>query len=139
MELSFVGGESLELAQKFMEVNSVFVALFGGGILLVVGRFFNTLIQHTKNKEKAKSKDRKIVNRRLDSLEQANLAMLHNKIYRQCEDHLRAGYITLEDLDDMDYLFSAYKNLGGNGTGEAVYKEVKQLPKFKKSELEGGE
>lgn len=113
---------------KLIEVNSILVALTGGGILVLLTRLVRVIKNKNEQRSQAiKAKDEQI-NTRLNSLEKANLAMLHNKVYTQCQTHLDNEFISLEDLDDLDYLFSAYKHLGGNGTGETIYNKVKELP-----------
>lgn len=56
------------------------------------------------------------------------LAILHNKIYTLGKQYIKQEYITLEDLKDFEYLYEAYHNLGGNGTGTEIYERVKDLP-----------
>lgn len=87
-----------------------------------------------KMKYNKMKEDKDSVDTRLSNLEKANLAMLHNKIYVQCANHLEEGFISINDLDDLDYLFNAYKKLGGNGTGETLYNKVKALPNIKMKE-----
>ena len=87
-----------------------------------------------KMKYNKMKEDKVSVDTRLSNLEKANLAMLHNKIYVQCANHLQEGFISIADLDDLDYLFNAYKKLGGNGTGETLYNKVKALPNIKTKE-----
>lgn len=56
------------------------------------------------------------------------VGLLHHDIYQLCNHYLAAGYISTDDLDDLNYLFRSYKALGGNGTGEALYNRVLELP-----------
>ena len=42
------------------------------------------------------------------------VAILHNMVYRQGIDY--------------EYLYNAYHELGGNGTGTEIYQRVKDLP-----------
>lgn len=56
------------------------------------------------------------------------LAILHNKIYTLGKQYMEQEHITLEDLKDFEYLYDAYHNLGGNGTGTEIYERVKNLP-----------
>ncbi|WP_373681188.1 hypothetical protein [Enterococcus plantarum] len=77
----------------------------------------------------AYSKARKgLIERRLKKLEEANLAMLHDSIYEKCSHYIEQGFISVDDLDNLEYLFSGYSGLGGNGTGETLYNKVKELP-----------
>lgn len=107
--------------EHFLRANAMLVAVTGFG--------FYGYFKMKFNKMKG---DKASVDTRLSNLEHANLAMLHNKIYIQCAKHLEEGFISIADLDDLDYLFNAYKNLGGNGTGETLYNKVKDLPNIRK-------
>ncbi|MBX9124806.1 hypothetical protein HCG84_20985 [Enterococcus sp. K18_3] len=60
---------------------------------------------------------------RFKRLEYANVAILHDKIYKQCSEFLEQGWISIDDLE-----------LGGNGTGETLYKKVLDLPNKLKEE-----
>jgi len=55
------------------------------------------------------------------------VGLLHHEVYMLCNRHIETGYISTDDLDDLNYLFRSYKSLGGNGTGEALYNKVLQL------------
>ena len=56
------------------------------------------------------------------------LAILHNKIYNLGKQYIDRESISLEDMKDFEYLYEAYHNLGGNGTGTEIYERVKNLP-----------
>ncbi len=56
------------------------------------------------------------------------LAILHNRIYTLGKQYIEQGHISLEDMKDFEYLYDAYHNLGGNGTGTEIYERVKNLP-----------
>lgn len=64
-------------------------------------------------------------NRRQD---RALLALLHFRLYTNAEDYISRGYTTVSEIEDLDSLFVAYKNLGGNGTGERLYRNAVELP-----------
>lgn len=64
-------------------------------------------------------------------MHKAVLALLHDKLYYLCEKHIAAGYITIDELDNLSYLYQPYKEMGGNGTCEHLYSECKALPKRK--------
>jgi hypothetical protein len=105
---------------KAEALNAVLTLFLGGGFPLL-GSVIIKQFRTQKNKQDQ-------IDLRLKSLEYSNVAILHNKIYRQCGDHLADGFISIDDLDDLGYLFKAYKALGGNGTGETLYNKVKDLP-----------
>lgn len=113
-----------DFMEMIKQVDAWLFLVFGGGISFFLKLFTNQL----QEKNKIRKQEKELVEKRLKSVEFANLAILHNKIYRQCSDHLDVGFISIDDLDDLEYLFSAYKNLGGNGTGETLYNKVKNLP-----------
>lgn len=62
------------------------------------------------------------------------LAILHDRLYQACQFYLKRGYCTLEDRDNLEYMFRPYKALGGNGTGEELYNRCVALPYEPESE-----
>ena len=62
------------------------------------------------------------------SINAAVLALLHDRLYQACQFYLKQGYCTLEDRDNLEYMFKPYKALGGNGTGEELYNRCLALP-----------
>lgn len=36
---------------------------------------------------------------------------------------LEQGWISIDDLENLEYLWRGYRELGGNGTGETLYKK----------------
>lgn len=111
-----------------MEINSLILAIFGISIYGVLRKF----TVGVKKSQESRNAEKELTEKRFNNLEKAQVAILHNKIYRQCTEHLIDEFISLADMDDLDYLFSAYKSLGGNGTGEDLYNEVRRLPKIRK-------
>ncbi|WP_100065107.1 hypothetical protein [Miniphocaeibacter massiliensis] len=73
-------------------------------------------------------------NERIMLIEKTQLAILHNKIYMTTIQLIEKGSVTLDDLEDLRYLFEPYKQLGGNGTAERLYSEVQRL-KIVKEEI----
>ena len=56
------------------------------------------------------------------------LALLHDRLYQACTFNLKRKYCTLEDRDNLEYMFRPYKALGGNETGEDLYNRCLALP-----------
>lgn len=56
------------------------------------------------------------------------MALLHDRLYQACQFHLEHSYITVADLDNLEYLYNGYHELGGNGTGTELYNRCKALP-----------
>lgn len=63
-----------------------------------------------------------------DLVKQGVLAILHDRLYQACQFYLQRGYCTIDDRDNMEYMFRPYKALGGNGTGEDLYNRCLALP-----------
>ena len=64
----------------------------------------------------------------IETVKKSQVADLHDKIYREGDKLLEQGHITVDQMDNFVHLFKAYAMLGGNGTGEAMYNRVIQLP-----------
>nr|DAU68247.1 MAG TPA: holin protein [Caudoviricetes sp.] len=72
-------------------------------------------------------------NKRQDN---ALLALLHFRLYANAEDCIARGHTTVAEIEDLESLYRAYKSLGGNGTGERLYKHAVELPVRKGAENE---
>ena len=66
-------------------------------------------------------------------LKKGILALLHDRLYQACSFFIEKGYCSLEDRANLEYLYRPYKALGGNGTGEDLYRKCLELP-LKKEE-----
>lgn len=76
--------------------------------------------------------------RKSDLRVKADLAILHDLIYKYCEGAILVGYTTFNEFDNVTSLYEIYREIGGNGTGEKLYNEYCTLPKrpdFDKGEL----
>ena len=62
------------------------------------------------------------------ALERAVLAILHDKIYERAERYIMRNGITLDEFDNLKYLYEPYKELGGNGTGKELFDRCSKLP-----------
>lgn len=67
------------------------------------------------------------MSQKFDYLTDGTLASLHSYLYNKGYELLARGWVTPSELDDMEYTWKAYRNLGGNGTGELIYKRVQGL------------
>ena len=64
-----------------------------------------------------------------DNLTRLVLGLAHEKIITLCMEYIKRGSITKDEYNDlMKYLYTPYKECGGNGTGERFIEEVKKLP-----------
>lgn len=64
----------------------------------------------------------------------AILALLHNEIYKEAEKAIESGSISTDDFDNLTMLYTPYKELGGNSTGDILYSKCKDLIKTSKGE-----
>lgn len=62
------------------------------------------------------------------AVEKACLALLHDKIYDRAERYIMRDGITLDEFDNLKYLYEPYKELGGNGTGKELFERCSKLP-----------
>lgn len=65
---------------------------------------------------------------RKSALEDGVKALLHDRIYYECEKRLKQDSITREDYENLQYLYKPYRELGGNGTCEKLMHDVNLLP-----------
>jgi hypothetical protein len=65
-------------------------------------------------------------------IESALLAILHDRLYQTCSYYLERGYAGSEDKRNLEYLYTPYAALGGNGTCKSLYEQCLALPLSKK-------
>lgn len=71
-----------------------------------------------------------LINRR-DKKQDLLLGLAHDRIIFLCKAYIEQGWISPEELDDLNhYLVTPYVDNGGNGTAEALFEDVKALPKI---------
>ena len=64
-----------------------------------------------------------------DAKTQMILGLGHDRIKYLCESYLARGWLTSDDYEDLDkYLYQPYIKMGGNGTAEKMFNDVKKLP-----------
>lgn len=64
-----------------------------------------------------------------DLRRRADLVILHDLVYKYCQAAILREYTTFNEFDNVTELYQVYSELGGNGTGEKLYKEFCNLPK----------
>lgn len=64
------------------------------------------------------------------------VALLRNSLIREHDKHTERGYIPFYASQNIQDMFDAYKNLGGNGAVCKIVEEMKSLPvrKYKRVE-----
>ncbi len=84
-----------------------------------------TIVQVLINRHYAK-KDKE--DDRLDKLEYAVGALSHDSFFKDCRRLLAKDTITEEELDNHNYLYKAYHELGLNGTGDRMHSLILEKP-----------
>ena len=51
-----------------------------------------------------------------------------DRLYQSCRYYLAQSHIDVEGLNNVEHLYRACHDLGGNGTGTELYSRVKALP-----------
>lgn len=137
--------------KEFLEINSFWAALFGSGLLATLWRVGTWVTKLVKAKrvenelreqtitalETANSDQDKRLQKvedyqamaevRSQKIVKAEKASLHNQIWNKADEYITRGYVTVGELNNFIYLFEAYKNLGGNGTGDTLHAKVLSL------------
>lgn len=89
----------------------------------------NGFWDYLKTKSKKKKKD---------PVQHMVLGIAYIELINACTKYLDRGYITVEELHDLDnYLFTPYTVLGGNSTAKTMFENVKSLPIKSMSEFGG--
>lgn len=76
-----------------------------------------------------KDRQREVITKEtVDNLCAASLSTLHTNLYRLTKTVIKRGYITADELDELENVYKPYHALGGNGTGKIYYERAKSLP-----------
>lgn len=92
-----------------------------GAVVTAVAAGLTAAVKHLYTKQKAQCE-------RQEAVEDGVKALLHDRIYQGYADCERKGYATVEDIENLDYLYRPYHALGGNGTGTELFERVKKMP-----------
>lgn len=60
--------------------------------------------------------------------ESALLAIMYDRLFQACQQHLERGNISTPELKNLEHLYTNYHQLGGNGTGTELYNRCLDLP-----------
>lgn len=89
------------------------IQILFSGILAVLSYGYKKIAAKLKEQEKMK---------------EGILAILHDRLYQACRFYLAQGFIDVDSMKNVEYLYTSYHDLGGNGTGTELYNRVKALP-----------
>ena len=106
----------------------IIVPLISTVATCVIGYLFNKLKRHEEDRESAEDKRISEAVARDSALRAGLLALCRDRILQGYRYYKRNNGISAQDLETMNKLYSAYHNLGGNGTITTVYQKILQLP-----------
>lgn len=91
------------------------------GFIAVIITYYVTFYRYLK-------KPIDTLNERMEMVEESEKAVLTSRIFSICEDALRRGYTTVEEMKNVDAIFTAYTNYGLNGAAHEIYERFNNLP-----------
>ena len=56
------------------------------------------------------------------------LAILHDRLYQICSHYIQQGWISVDDMKNLEYVYNGYHRLEGNGTGTELFQRCQKLP-----------
>lgn len=92
------------------------ITFFLGTIIGIIG----TKLRKEKKKNEEEQKKRK-------SLENAVQALLRNELIRRYREYKTKGEMTILDKENIDHLYTEYRNLQGNGTIKELYEDMENI------------
>lgn len=100
----------IEFIQKY------WLGAFFAGIVSAVSFAWNRLLGRFKDE---------FVEQEL--IKQGVLALLHDRLYQAFKNCSAQGYITANQLNNLEHLYKSYHTLGGNSTGTELYHRCKNM------------
>lgn len=94
-------------------IESITPPILNAFLSCAVGALFTALLATVKGKRKMQN-----------ALAQGVLALLHYRLYAECEKIIEKKSMTKQELEDLTHLYAAYHDLGGNGAGTKLYKSA---------------
>lgn len=95
------------------------IGLFGSGGLW-------TYLDHRRHRREELAERR---SREEQAQTEAIIALARIELIRESLRHIEKHYITIEEADALEALFTPYEILGGNGNGQRLYKQAMELPR----------
>lgn len=99
-------------------------------IITIIGFIFasNGFWAYLTNRSQKKSVNLDQIQRDLEVQKKSNKALLHDRLFEVCLLCIEQEYVTTEELDNIEYMFKPYEELGGNGMVRKLVKDVRKLP-----------
>lgn len=55
-------------------------------------------------------------------------AILHDRLYQSSRYYIKQGWVDLDGLTNLQFIYESYHELKGNGTGTNLFERIKALP-----------
>lgn len=94
-------------------------AITAGGTIIVA------LIEVRASKAR---KNEKEARKKSEAVEDGVLALLRDRIIERYNHYMEQGYIPIYGMDNVNKMYKAYHDLGGNGTITKLVEELDELP-----------
>lgn len=121
---------------KFQQFSIWFKDFFNVAIGSVLVLLVRNIIKKLRERKALNKVVVQETNERFNVLENAMISLQHDRLYQLTEMYIMRGYVTLDELDNLEYIFKSYRELGGNGSGERRYQLVQKLPIINEKEVE---
>lgn len=84
----------------------IIVALLGSGM-------WTALFDYLKNRQNKMTVEKQML-----------LGLGHDRLYDLMTKYIEKGYVTVDELENIGYIYKPYCSMGGNGTCERLYEEI---------------
>lgn len=85
------------------------------------------IMAYLKRKRSIEKEQRELDRRRMDAMEGGVRALLRDRLISAIHKAKKQGYIYMHELENIDKMYTEYKNLGGNGAIIHLMREVANL------------
>lgn len=116
--------ENLSRCRMTFVINTQFIMMALSAVFSVLTAL---LIWQSKRAFVHREEERKYRDARNMAIGNGLCAILRDTLITKCEHYSEKGYITEHGLRNIDLMYDAYHNLGGNGVVTALYKQIKEL------------
>ncbi len=105
-----------------------------GGLVTLLIFLIKRRDEKKKERENCVTKDEftsymEKLTKKMDLTNEMCMGLAHDRIMFLGEKYIEAGEISIQTLEDFNkYLYEPYQAMGGNGSGESIWKQVNNLP-----------
>lgn len=117
----------MDWLEKFDKLNHVLTTLlgvsFGSGLTMFIKSIYKKY--HDKTLENKKQYD--IIKSEVNALKIASKSLLHNELYTLSMEALNRGVISIDEIDNLNHLYTAYMAFGDSPTITVLMDKVLKL------------